>query len=108
MINVQEVENKYKIKCNKDPTLNIDNSTLKSVFKQIFYNIQDNSLIQYRLIYRILSTKDLLCKMSLEDSNTCSICQCETESLIICLFIVHMLTYGHPWSPGYTLQHVKY
>ena len=39
MINEQEVESKYKIKWNKDLTLNINNSTWKSVFKQIFYNI---------------------------------------------------------------------
>ena len=36
MINVQEVENKYKMKWNKDLKLNIDNSTWKSIFKQIF------------------------------------------------------------------------
>ena len=84
MVNVKEMENKYKLKWNKDLTLNIDNSTGKSVFKQICYNIQDNSLIrfQYRLINRILGTKDLLCKMSLEESNMCRICQYETESLV--------------------------
>ena len=90
------MENKYKIKSNKDLTLNIDNSTWKSVFKQIFYNIQDNSLIwfQYRLIHRVLGTKDLLCKMSLEDANICRICQCETESLMhLFLHCSHVVNY---------------
>ena len=98
MINVQEVENKYKMKWNKDLKLNIDNSTWKSIFKQIFYNIQDNSLIwfQYRLIHRILGTKDLLRKMQLEDSNICRICQCETESLMH--LFVHCSHVVNLWS----------
>ena len=103
MINVQEVENKYKIIWNKDLTLNIDYSTWKSVFKQIFYNIQDNSLIwfQYRLTHRILGTKDLLCKMSLEDSNICGICHSETESLmhlfVHCSHVVNLWTSFESW-----------
>ena len=98
MINVQEVENKYKMKWNKDLKLNIDNSTWKSIFKQNFYNIQDNSLIwfQYRLIHRILGTKDLLRKMQLEDSNICRICQCETESLMH--LFVHCSHVVNLWS----------
>ena len=98
MINVQEVENKYKMKWNKDLKLNIDNLTWKSIFKQIFYNIQDNSLIwfQYRLIHRILGTKDLLRKMQLEDSNICRICQRETESLMH--LFVHCSHVVNLWS----------
>ena len=96
MINTHEVEYKYKVKWNKDLPLNIDNSTLKNVFRQILYDVQDNCLIwlQYRLIHRILGTKDILCKMSIVDSNTCRICKCEPETLmylfVYCTHIVNL------------------
>ena len=76
MINIRKVESIYKLKWNKDLTLNIDNLTWKIVLKQIFNTVKDNYLIwfPYRLIHRILGTKDILCKMSVENTNTYSIC----------------------------------
>ena len=96
MINTNRVECKYKVKWNKDLTLNIDNLTWKNVFRQIFFNVQDNCLIwlQYRLIHRIFGTKDILCKMPIEDSNTCRIYQCEPETLmhlfVCCTHIINL------------------
>ena len=82
--NTQEVESKYKLKWNKDLTLNIDNLTLKCVFKQIFNNVKENYLIwfQYRLIHRIQVIKDTLCKTSIENTNICRICKCEPDTLM--------------------------
>ena len=114
MINTHKVECKYKVKWNKDLTLNIDNLTWKNVFRQIFFNVQDNCLIwlQYRLIHRILGTKDILCKMSIEDSNTCRICQCEPETLmhlfVYCTHIVNLWKSLELWIYSCTNKRITF
>ena len=58
--------------------------------------MKDNYLIwfQYRLIHRILETKDILCKMSIENTNICRICKCEPETLmhrfVNCSYVVNL------------------
>ena len=88
MINTQDVESKYKLKWNKDLTLHIDNLTWKSVFKQIFNDVNDKNLIwfQYRLMHRIRGAKDILCKMSIENANICRICKSEPETYFVNLW----------------------
>ena len=114
MINTHQVKCKYKVKWNKDYTLNIEKLTWKNVFRQIFFNVQDNCLIwlQYRLIHRILGTKDILCKMSIEDSNTCRICQCEPEALmhllIYCTHIVNLWKSLELWIHSCTNKRITF
>ena len=114
MINTDEVECKHKVKWNKDLTLNNDNSIWRNIFRQIFYNVQDNSLIwlQYSLIHRILGTKDVLYRMSIEDSNTCRVCQCESETLmhlfVYCTHIVNLWKSLELWIYSCTNKRITF
>ena len=112
MINTHKVECKYKVKWNKDLTLNIDNLTWKNVFRQKFYSVQDNRLIwlQYRLIHRLLGTKDILCKMAIEDSNICRICQCEPETLMhhFCTHTVNLCNSLVLWIDSCTNKRIAF
>ena len=71
-------------KWNDELNLTIDEMTWKDIYKTCFTSIRDNYLIwfQYRVINRILGTRELLFKMKITDSSLCNLCNSTEETLV--------------------------
>ena len=67
-----------------DLQTNIDMQTWKYANSLPFWIIKDNYLawFQFKILYRILGVKSLLFKINITDTNLCSLCNGEVESLI--------------------------
>ena len=68
--------------------ITIDKDMWKQIFRVCFKTIKDNDLIwmQYRVLYRILGTKDLRFKIKSHDDGKCSFCK-EYSETILHLFV---------------------
>ena len=68
--------------------ITIDKDIWKQIFRVCFKAIKDNDLIwmQYRVLYRILGTKELLFKIKSHDDGKCSFCK-EYSETILYLFV---------------------
>ena len=68
--------------------ITIDKDMWKQIFRVCFKTIKDNDLIwmQYRVLYRILGTKELLFKIKSHDDGKCSFCKQYSE-MILHLFV---------------------
>ena len=68
--------------------ITIDKDMWKQIFRVCFKTIKDNDLIwlQYRVLYRILGTKELLFKIKSHDDGKCSFCK-EYPETILHLFV---------------------
>ena len=67
-----------------DLNYTFEESQWYKIFKICFKVVKDNNIIwfQYRLIHRILGTRSLLHKMSIETDNKCHFCNVSSETLI--------------------------
>ena len=67
---------------NEYPLSNM-NETWKLIYKICFFAILDNNIIwfQYRLLNKILGTKEYLKKTKISTNSTCSLCQLHDESI---------------------------
>ena len=76
ILNTQMVEPKMKRKWDNDLNLNIDNVTLKNIFKTCFKVIDNNSLVwlQYRLLNRILGVRKYLLDLKIDNTDACRLC----------------------------------
>ncbi len=83
-ININTTEPKMKNKWNHDLNLFIDPITWRQIFKTCFKVAQNTRLIwlQYRVLYRILGVKTYLCKLNIDNSDTCRLCSLEPETLV--------------------------
>ena len=69
------------------PTLEKDYPELQDnweiIYKVCHKTIQDNEFIwfQYRVLYKILGTKNYLKKVEISDSDECGLCNMESESI---------------------------
>ena len=84
ILNTQMVEPKMKRKWDNDLNLNIDNVTLKNIFKTCFKVIDNNSLVwlQYRLLNRILGVRKYLLDLKIDNTDACRLCSITSETLI--------------------------
>ena len=68
----------------------LSEKTWKIIFIACFNTVKNNDLIwmQYRIIYRIIGTKDYLYKLKLSNDCACSLCSEYNETLLICFSTV--------------------
>ena len=68
----------------------LSDKTWKIIFNACFNTVKNNDLIcmQYRIIYRIIGTKDYLYKLKLSNDCANSLCSDYNEPLFICLSTV--------------------
>ena len=59
----------------------------ENIFRACHKTLLDNRLIwfQYKILFNILDTKDHLYKLKISDSNLCSFCNQQPESM--CIFL---------------------
>ena len=83
LLNITDSELSVKTKWHNILNINIDNETWTDIFKNCFSTVQDNTLkwFQYRVIFRILGTRNLLFSMSINESPNCGFCNLEAENL---------------------------
>ena len=64
--------------------ITINKNMWKQIFRVCFKTVKNNDLIwmQYRVIYRILGTNDLLYKINKHDDGKCSFCKEHTETIL--------------------------
>ena len=64
--------------------ITMDKDMWKQIFRLCFNTIKDNDLIwmQYRVLYRILGTKELLFKIKSYDDGQCSFCKQYSETIL--------------------------
>ena len=76
--------NPIKLKWDTKLGLTIEENEWKQIFKNCFYSVYDNFLIwfQYRLIYRILGTNQLLNQINISPTATCRLCGKDNETIM--------------------------
>ena len=64
--------------------IEISKSVWNQIFKNCFKTVKDNDLIwlQYRILNRIVGTKDYLFKINRNNDRTCSFCNKEVETIM--------------------------
>ena len=84
LVNSRNVELKGKMKWNLEFETEIDNFSWRTVFKACFKTTKDTSLIwlQYRILSRIIGTRELLYKLKIHDTDLCRLCGQEIETII--------------------------
>ena len=83
-MNRQNLNMNYQQKWNLDLNIFIDNYSWKKIYKICFKSLNDNNIIwlQYKILQRILGTKQQLFKMNLSNSEYCRICNSSPETLV--------------------------
>ena len=83
-MNRQNLNMNYQQKWNLDLDIFTDNFSWKKIYKICFKSLNDNNIIwlQYKILQRILGTKQQLFKMNLSNSEYCRICNSSPETLV--------------------------
>ena len=84
VLNFSAVEPKMKQKWNRDLNKIIDKQTWQNTYKICFKTMQDTSIIwlQYRILFRILGTRQFLHKIKKSSTSSCRLCKENEETLI--------------------------
>ena len=84
VINSSNTEPSMKRKWNRDLEVNLNQYSWKSVFKICFKTIQDPLIVwtQYRILFRILGTREQLYLFKISESPNCRLCNNQSETLI--------------------------
>ena len=85
-MNRQNLNMNYQQKWNLDLNIFMNNYSWKKIDKICFKSLNDNNIIwlQYKILQRILGTKQQLFKMNLSNTEYCRICKSSPETFVKC------------------------